>query len=84
VLVLWVWVAVAVVGVVILGSAVAPLIGRLGGMHRAALRLQRRQAEATKLEAKAAVLQQNVLEVQQRAEAIQRKIATLAPGSGRK
>ena len=74
---LWVWIAVVVVALLILGFAAAPLLGRLGGLHRALTKLQWRQAEAVKLREKAAVLERTMAEVQT-------KIAAIAPASGRK
>jgi hypothetical protein len=81
---LWVWIAVVVAGVLILAFSAAPLLGRLGGLRRALVKLQRRQTEAAKLQEKAAVLERTVAEVQQRAELVRGRIAAIAPGSGRK
>jgi heme exporter protein D len=81
---LWVWIAVVVVALVILIAVAAPLLGRLGGLRRAAVKLRRRQGEAMKLQEKAAVLERTVLEVQVKADELQRKIAAIAPGSGRR
>jgi hypothetical protein len=81
---LWVWIAVVVVALLILAAAAAPLLGRLGGLRRAAARLQRRQADAVRLQEKAAVLERTVLEVQGRAEELQRRIAAISGGSGRR
>jgi hypothetical protein len=80
---LWVWIAVVVIALVILVSAAVPLLGRLGGLQRAMRRMQLRQGEAIKLQEKAAVLERTVLEVQGRADEMQRKIATLSGGSDR-
>ena len=77
---MWIWIAVVVVALVILGVAGAKLLGRLDGLRRAAARLQRRQAEAVKLQESALELQVKVLEVQQRAEVVQEHVAQLAPG----
>jgi len=74
---LWVWIAVVVVALLILGFSAAPLLGRLGGLRRAVAKLQRRQAEAMRLREKAAVLERTVAEVQA-------KIAAIAPASDRK
>lgn len=79
-----VWIAVVVVALIILIVAAAKLLGRLGNLQRAGARLQRRQAEALKLQEKAAVLEETVLGVQARAEELQGKIAAIAPGSGRR
>jgi len=68
---MWIWIAVVVVALTVLGAAGLRLLGRLDGLRRAAVRLQRRQAEAAKLQEAALELQQTVLAVQQRAELIQ-------------
>jgi len=80
---LWVWIAVVVIALIIMGSAVVALLGRLSGLRRAALRLQRRQEEAMKLQAGAAVLEQSVLGLQERAEIMQDRIETIQAGLGR-
>jgi beta-lactamase regulating signal transducer with metallopeptidase domain len=76
---LWIWIAVVVIALVILIVAGARLFGRLGGLQRAAVKLQRRQAEAMKLQEAAGELEQTLLGVQQRAEALQEHLATLSP-----
>ncbi|MFI5891403.1 hypothetical protein ACIA5D_14970 [Actinoplanes sp. NPDC051513] len=63
---LWVWIAVVVVALVILVAAAAPLLGKLGGLRRAAVKLQRRQQEALALQEKALVLQETVAQVEAR------------------
>ena len=74
---LWIWIAVVVLALIILGAAAAPLPGKLGGLRRAAMRLQRRQAEAMRLLPAAADLEQRVLGLQER-------LAALAPADHRK
>jgi uncharacterized protein YlxW (UPF0749 family) len=81
---MWIWIAVVVAALIILGVAVVPLLGRLGGLQRAAVRLQRRQAEAARLQEGAAVLEQNVLRLQQRAEQMQARIEAIKPALHRK
>ncbi|MFC3744478.1 hypothetical protein [Paractinoplanes deccanensis] len=76
---MWIWIAVVAVALVILGVAGGRLLGRLGGLRRAAVKLQRRQAEAAKLQQRAEELQRTVLEVQQRAEEAQERVAALLP-----
>ncbi|WP_250035507.1 hypothetical protein [Paractinoplanes maris] len=68
---MWIWIAVVVLAVIILGALGVRLLGRLDGLRRAAVRLQRRQADAAKLQQSALVLQETVAEVQKRAELIQ-------------
>ncbi|MEU8818936.1 hypothetical protein [Actinoplanes sp. NPDC048796] len=60
---MWIWIAVVVVALVILGFAGGRLLGPLGGLRRAVVKLQRRQAE--------------VLELQKEVEALQRKAESL-------
>ncbi|MGX6603746.1 hypothetical protein ACWKSP_16610 [Micromonosporaceae bacterium Da 78-11] len=81
---MWIWIAVVVVALIALGAVIVPLLGRLGGLQRAAVKLQRRQAEAMKLQEKAAELQQTVLGLQQRAELMQSRLASVKPGADRK
>jgi Sec-independent protein translocase protein TatA len=81
---LWVWIAVSAVALIILVLAAVRLASRLGGMHRAVGKLRRRQAEVRKVKERAEVLEQKVRLVQGRAEEVQRKIAAIAPGSGRR
>ena len=70
---MWIWIAVVVVAVIILGAAGVRLLGRLDGLRRAALRLQKRQADAARVQESALVLQETVLEVQKRTELIQER-----------
>jgi hypothetical protein len=79
---IWVWVAVVVVGLIILGSAIMSVVGRLSGLRRAAVKLQRRQQEALKLQEGAAVLEQTVLGLQRRAEVMQDRVAVIQAGLG--
>ncbi|MDT4994288.1 MAG: hypothetical protein QOH97_4180 [Actinoplanes sp.] len=80
---LWVWLAVVVVSLIILGSAALSLLGRLSVLQHAAVRLQRRQQEAAKLQEGAAVLERSVLALQQRAEVTQGRIATIQAALGK-
>lgn len=77
---MWIWIAVVVVAVVIMGAAGAPLVGRLSGLQRAVGRLRRRQAEAMTLQQGAETLQQTVLGLQQRAEEVRLHVESLKPG----
>jgi hypothetical protein len=65
---MWIWIAVVVVAVVVMGAAGVRLLGRLDGLRRAALRLQKRQTDAARLQQDVLALQETVLEVQKRAE----------------
>jgi hypothetical protein len=80
---LWVWIAVVVVALIILGSAIMSVAGRLAGLQRAAGRLRRRQQEAMKLEQGAAVLEQSVLGLRERAEVTQERVASIQAGLGK-
>lgn len=60
---LWVWLAVVVFALIVLGAAAVRLLGRLGGLRRAVGRLGRRQAEAVRL-------QESLARLQERAAAI--------------
>ncbi|XVV17715.1 hypothetical protein ACQP2X_29190 [Actinoplanes sp. CA-131856] len=57
---MWIWIAVVVVALVILGVAGGRLLGPLGGLRRAVVKLQRRQAEVLELQKQAEALQQRV------------------------
>ena len=67
---MWIWIAVGVIAMVILGTAAGRLLGRLGALRRAAARLQRRQADALRLQEEAAVLEQTVAALQERLAAL--------------
>ncbi|WP_184956563.1 hypothetical protein [Paractinoplanes abujensis] len=77
---MWIWIAVVVIALIILLAVGVRLLGKLDGLRRAGLRLQKRQADAAKLQAAAAELQETVLAVQQRAEIAQDHVAALSPG----
>jgi heme exporter protein D len=79
---LWIWLAVVVVCLVILGSAALSLLGRLSVLQHAAVRLQRRQEEAAKLQEGVAELERSALALQQRAEVTQGRIVTIQAGLG--
>jgi Sec-independent protein translocase protein TatA len=53
-----VWLAVVVFALILLGAAAVRLLGRLGGLRRAVGGLQRRRAEAVKLQESLARLQE--------------------------
>jgi TolA-binding protein len=79
---MWIVIAAVVLGLVILVAVALPVVGRLSGLRRAMARLQRRQEEATKLQADAQTLEQAVLGLQQRAETMQDRIALIKAGHG--
>ena len=76
---LWIWIVAVVFALIVLVAAAVPVLGRLGGLRRAATRLQRRQADAAKLQASAAELEQSLAGVQARAEEMQERLAALSP-----
>ena len=77
---MWIVIAAVVVGLIILVAASLPLLGRLSKLRRAAVKLERRQAEAMALQAGVARLEQTVLQVQKRAETMQEGIALIRAG----
>ena len=79
---IWVWVAVVVVALIIMGSAIMSVLGRLSGLERAARKLQARQAEAMRLQEGAVVLERSVLAVQERAELMQERVEAIQAGLG--
>ena len=79
---LWIVVAVVVLSLIILAVAVVPLFGRLAGLERAMVRLQRRQSEALTLQQGAEQLQGTLAELQERAELMQHRIELVKAGRG--
>ena len=78
----WIVIGVVVLAVIVLIASAVPVLRRLSGLGRAAEKLQRRQAEAMKLQEGAAVLEQSVLGLQQRAEVAQDRMAAIRAGRG--
>ncbi len=76
---LWIWIVAVVFALFVLIGAAVPVLRRLGGLRRAAVRLQLRQADAAKLQASAAELEQTLAGVQARAEQMQERLAALSP-----
>jgi hypothetical protein len=75
---LWIWIAAVVIALIVLIVAGVRLLGRLGGLRRAAARLQYRQADAMKLQAAAGELEQTLLGLQQRTETLQERLGSLS------
>jgi Flp pilus assembly protein TadB len=75
---LWIWIAAVVVALIALAVAGAKLLGQLGGLRRAAVKLQRRQADAAKLQQGAAELEQTLAGLQQRTDELQDRLAALS------
>jgi nitrate/nitrite-specific signal transduction histidine kinase len=76
---LWIWIGAVVIALIALAVAGVKLLGQLGGLRRAAVKLQRRQADAMKLQAGATELEHTLTGLQQRAEELQERLATLSP-----
>jgi hypothetical protein len=79
---MWIVIAVVVLALVVLVTVTLPVIGRLSGLQRAVLRLQRRQDDAMRLQAGAAELEQTMLGLQRRAETMQERLAVITAGRG--
>lgn len=77
---LWIWIGAVVIALVALAVAGVQVLGQLGGLRRAAVKLQRRQADAMKLQQGAAELEQTLAGLQQRAEQLQERLAALGAG----
>ena len=80
---MWVWIAVVAIALIVLVVAAVRLLGRLSELRRAAGKLQRRQEEAMRLQAGAAVLEQTVLGLRQRAEQAQEQVEQIKAGLGK-
>jgi len=78
----WIVLAVVVLALVILAASVFAVLERLSGLERAARRLQRRQAEAMKLQEHAVALEATLAGLQQRAEVMQGQVAVIKAGHG--
>jgi len=74
----WIWIAAVVIALIVLIGAGVRLLGPLGEFRRAAVKLQRRQADAEKLQAGAAELERSVAGLQERAEELQERLAALS------
>jgi hypothetical protein len=79
---MWIVIAAVVAGLIILVAVSLPVVGRLAGMRRAAVRLQRRQEEAMRLQEGAHVLEQSLLGLQRRTETMQERLAVIKAGRG--
>ena len=78
----WIVIAIVVLALIILVVAAGSVMGRLAKFDRAARKLQRRQAEAMKLQQDAAVLEDSVAGLQRRAETMQAQLAIIKAGRG--
>ena len=72
---MWIWIAVAMIAVLVLAAAVTSLLGRLSGLERALRRLTLRQEDALRIQRNVEVLEQTLLGLQQRAEVTQEHTA---------
>ena len=74
---MWIVIAAVVAGLVILVAVSVPVVGKLSGLQRAAVRLQRRQQEAIELQAGAERLEQTLLGLERRADATAAHLAAM-------
>ncbi|BCB91408.1 hypothetical protein [Phytohabitans suffuscus] len=81
-MILWVVIALVLVGLLVLVSAAASLAGRLRPLRRAATTLLRRQAEAEKLQAAAVTLAREAETLRLKAEITQERLALIKVKSG--
>ena len=81
-MVTWIVIALVVLAVFVLVLAVAPLLGRLTGLRRAARRLQLRQEQGLRLQQQADVLQSSIAALQQRAELAAQQLEVIRAGRG--
>ena len=79
---MWIVIAAVVAGLVILVAVSLPVVGRLSALQRAAVRLQRRQEEATALQEGAQRLEHTLLGLQRRAETMEERLAVIKAGRG--
>lgn len=76
----WIVIAIVVFALVVLGAVSAPLLGKLSGLQRAMLRLQRRQAEALELQGRAEQLQETIAGLEERAQTAGERVAIIKAG----
>ncbi len=79
---MWIVIGVVALALVLLVAVTVPVVGRLSGLRRAMLRLQRRQEEAMRLQQGAAELERTLLGLQRRAETMQERLAVIQAGRG--
>jgi hypothetical protein len=79
---MWILIGAGVLGLIILAAVSFPLLGKLGDLRRAGERLQRRQADAMKLQDNAERLQETLLGLEQRATTMQEGLALIKAGHG--
>lgn len=77
---MWIVIAAVVAGLIFLVAVTMPVVGRLGALHRAIGRLQRRRQEAMKMQAATAELERTVLGLQRRAEVMQERLSIIKAG----
>jgi hypothetical protein len=78
----WIVLAVVLFALVVLVLAARPVLARLPGLRRAALALQRRQAQAEALGSTAEALQERLLTLQRQAEAVQQRLLLIKTKRG--
>ncbi|MFG2052641.1 hypothetical protein ACGFI9_01300 [Micromonospora sp. NPDC048930] len=82
-MVTWIVVGVVLFAVVVLALAVRPVLARLPRLRRAALALQRRQADAEALRSAAEVLQERAVALQERVTVAQERTALIKARRGK-
>ncbi|MGC4814454.1 hypothetical protein ACLQ29_28320 [Micromonospora sp. DT228] len=79
---IWIVLAVVLLPLVALALAVRPVLTRLPRLHRAAVALQRRAAEAEALRETAEVLQQRAEDVQRQLDTTSQRLAVIKAKHG--
>ncbi|MFU8871491.1 hypothetical protein [Micromonospora sp. SL4-19] len=82
-MVTWIVLGVVLFALVVLALAVRPVLARLPRLSRAAVALQRRQAEAEALKSAAEVLQQRAGALQERAAVTEERLALIKVRRGK-
>ncbi|WP_433393766.1 hypothetical protein [Micromonospora sp. KLBMP9576] len=78
----WIVLAVVLFAFVVFALALRPVLARLPGLRRAAVRLQRRAGEAEALRETAETLQARAEALQERVDTTQRRIAVIKAKRG--
>ncbi|MFC0527788.1 hypothetical protein [Phytohabitans kaempferiae] len=81
-MVLWIVIAVVLVGLLVLGLAAGSLMGRLGPLRRASTTLLRRQSEVEQLRAAAVTLAQEAEALRLKTEITQERLALIKVKDG--
>ncbi|MGR6320290.1 hypothetical protein Q2K19_24415 [Micromonospora soli] len=82
-MVTWIVLGVVLFALVVLALAVRPVLARLPRLRRAALALQRRQADALALQSAAEALQDRAAALQERSAVTQERLALIKARRGK-